>query len=140
MNLVYVRNCIFRFYETQLLWNTVVSNYRFYREGLFWQCQTLKAHYFFCLFNARTKTKPVPKSLLGEILDSRYKKEIFFLLLFLFSQDLRWKNVFFYMKIFFSAFLLFCRSCLLGLYGPILLHLLGTTGKYSASCQNNTEN
>ena len=32
------------------------------------------------------------------------------------------------------------ESSLLGLYGPVLLHLLGNTGKYSPSCQTNTEN
>ena len=32
------------------------------------------------------------------------------------------------------------QSSLLGLYGPVLLHLLGNTGKYSPSCQTNTEN
>ena len=32
------------------------------------------------------------------------------------------------------------QSSLLGLYGPVLLHLLGNTGKYSPSCYTNTEN
>ena len=32
------------------------------------------------------------------------------------------------------------QSSLLGLYGPVLLRLLGNTGKYSPSCQTNTEN
>ena len=32
------------------------------------------------------------------------------------------------------------QSSLLGLYGPELLHLLGLTGKYSPSCETNTEN
>ena len=32
------------------------------------------------------------------------------------------------------------QSSLLGLYGSILLHLLGNTGKYSPSCKTNTEN
>ena len=43
---------------------TVVSNYRFDQVGLIWHCQTLKVDYF---FNARTKTRPVPESLLGEL-------------------------------------------------------------------------
>ena len=32
------------------------------------------------------------------------------------------------------------QSSLLALYGPVLLHLLGNIGKYSPSCQTNTEN
>ena len=32
------------------------------------------------------------------------------------------------------------QSSLLGLYGPVLLHLLGNSGKYSPSCHTNTEN
>ena len=32
------------------------------------------------------------------------------------------------------------ESSLLGLYGPVLIHLLGNTRKYSPSCQTNTEN
>ena len=32
------------------------------------------------------------------------------------------------------------QSSQLGLYGPVLLHLLGNTGKYSPICQTNTEN
>ena len=32
------------------------------------------------------------------------------------------------------------HSSPLGLYGPVVLHLLGNTGKYSPSCQTNTEN
>ena len=32
------------------------------------------------------------------------------------------------------------ESSLLGLYGPVLRHLLGNTGKYSPSCQTNMEN
>ena len=32
------------------------------------------------------------------------------------------------------------QSSLLGLYGPVLLHLLGNTGIYTPSCQTNTEN
>ena len=32
------------------------------------------------------------------------------------------------------------QSSLLGLYGPVLLHLLSNTGKYSPSCQTNTVN
>ena len=44
--------------------STVVSIYRFDQVGLI--CQTIKVHYFF-LFKARTKTKPVPEGLLGEL-------------------------------------------------------------------------
>ena len=54
--------------SAMLLLATVVSNYRFYQEGLIWHCHTLQVHYF--LFNAKTKTYPVPESLLGEILNS----------------------------------------------------------------------
>ena len=32
------------------------------------------------------------------------------------------------------------QSSLLGLYGPVMLHLLGNKGKYSPSCHTNTEN
>ena len=32
------------------------------------------------------------------------------------------------------------QSSLLGLYGPVLHHLLGNMGKYSPSCQTNAEN
>ena len=32
------------------------------------------------------------------------------------------------------------QSSLLGQYRPVLLHLLANTGKYSPSCQTNTEN
>ena len=71
---------------TALLLRTVVSNYRFYQVGLFWHCRTLKVHYFF-LFNARTKTKPVPERLLGKLLDRRgpKRRNTFFLPLISFS-------------------------------------------------------
>ena len=82
---------------------TVVSNYRFNQVGLSWRCQTSKVHSIF--FNARTKTKPVPESLLGKLLDRRcnQRRYTFCLLLISFSprHNIDKKNFFFVHEVFF---------------------------------------
>ena len=84
---------------------TVVSNYRFYQVGLSWRSQTSKVHYFF-LLNARTKTKPVPESLLEELLDRRFNHigYTFFLLLMSFSPRHNIEKTFFMRAVNFCLF------------------------------------
>ena len=55
---------------------TVVSKYRFYQVGLFLALLNFKSALSF-LFNARTKTKPVPESLLAKLLDRSCNKRIY---------------------------------------------------------------